>query len=108
MIEMRIDRSENKGFTMYFESVEDIKKFETFIKDLIEGVRRVLNVADWYGARGCCKTCHTGYDVQTGEFYEKEKLRGYRVYKRTGRCLCYDCKCRRCMWYDEEGKSCNY
>jgi len=50
---------------------------------------------DYYGEEGCCKTCPT---------WKKEENR-----IEEGKCLCFDCKCRKCIWYEwdsfeEKGK----
>ena len=46
---------------------------------------------DYYGDLGCCLTC-TEYD----KMYEVE---GYSEDPYDGSCLCYSCKCTRCIWY---------
>ena len=40
---------------------------------------------DYYGEEGCCLTC----DEQEDNEIDDE----------SGKCLCYDCKCRQCYWY---------
>ena len=41
MIKMEVKRGDaSKSFCIYFESVEDVKKYEMFIRDLIDGVRK--------------------------------------------------------------------
>ena len=40
---------------------------------------------DYYGKDGCCLTCPTAYIG----------------------CLCFNCKCRKCAYYDSEIRSCN-
>lgn len=42
---------------------------------------------DYYGEIGCCLTCSDQEVNEINEF---------------GDCLCYDCKCRQCFWYQSD------
>jgi len=44
--------------------------------------------SDYYGEQGCCLTC----DEETKEINVLDE----------GECLCYDCMCRQCFWYEPD------
>ena len=44
---------------------------------------------DYFGDEGCCLTCNEQ------DLFDFEN----------GKCLCYDCKCRKCYWYRVIGYS---
>ena len=49
---------------------------------------------DYYGEHGCCLTC----DEERKESYTTTNEYG----EYDGKCLCYDCTCRQCYWYEPD------
>ena len=59
-----------------------------------EWEREMKAVQDCYGIIGCCLTC-TASDKEEREGYQQDLFYEGKYY----RCVCYDCKCKKCSWY---------
>ena len=84
---------ETKPFTLcFFENkpfLSHCAELFTCLHFARKKVKKVLK-GDFYGLRGCCRTC---LREDAGP-----EMSGFRKYWDRGRlvCLCFECKCRRC------------
>lgn len=61
--------------------------------EVYELIRLADGSENRYGKSGCCLTC-------SPEKKEEHKLED------SENCLCYDCKCRKCDWYEFHQRKC--
>jgi len=82
-----------------------LKDLETDIEKELEMVDKISDVdpPDYYGERGCCFFC----DETT-----KENMAGLErdvwLHGKHYDCLCDECKCRFCLWYNSSERKCGY
>lgn len=58
---------------------------------------------DYFGERGCCIACKSPREMEGHQagVWSEERQKWYD-------CLCSECKCTRCDWYDDVDFRCAY